>query len=173
MQHWILMTHVKNLGMSKISGLGNAKKEDFNPEIDTVSQLEPWFWRNHMMNKDPLNMNWNENVKLWNCQESSGTCRDGSRVNQNMARGRFDPWGSWWKYVDSWKAWFNLSIFGSVTSERRTCPCNDSTAWQVWLKSFVPCPWQLSGELCTILPRPQLQRWSLSLNESCTVATAC
>eukprot|EP00435_Cladocopium_sp_Y103_P034044 s582_g8.t1 len=25
-------------------------------------------------------------------------------------------------------------------------------AFEVWLKSFVPCPWQLSGELCTILP---------------------
>lgn len=25
-------------------------------------------------------------------------------------------------------------------------------AFEVWLKTFVPCPWQMSGELCTILP---------------------
>ena len=33
-----------------------------------------------------------------------------------------------------------------------------SSPWQAWLKSFVPCPWQLSGELCTILRAPQGSR---------------
>ena len=91
------------------------------------------------------------------------------RYNDLFGRGRL-LWSSSWasskeKPSDAEGFWGllldqSMSCLSNVHVSFQGCSVGwKGLGWQVWLKTFVPCPWQMSGELCTILPQTQTQGW--------------